>query len=128
MMPLTSIKVKSALPNKGKKIVAADPQNSYFKRDVLKMKENIKRKMAALNTPPVERHCYKVMTESEVMKSTSLFYHLNYRYTMQTAKCLQDHDFCKENITYDNNIITPDNEKLLAIKNKISRAIDDKKT
>ena len=84
MVPLRQIKLTSAHFGSKKinknaheeKIVVADPENSKFKRDILKMKLNIKSKIKDTQIP-FESHCYKVLSKSSV-KSSSLFDHLNY--------------------------------------------------
>ena len=46
-----------------KKIIAADPENSKFKRDILKMKNNIKCKIKDPKIP-FELNCYKALSKS----------------------------------------------------------------
>ena len=52
--------------------------------------------------------------------------HLQYRYTLRAANCLADPNYCKQNTTYNLNIITPDSSKLFNIEENISRAIQSK--
>ena len=70
------------------------------------MKLNIKSKIKDTQIP-FESHCYKVLSKSSV-KSSSLFDHLNYRFTKMVVCCLMDHDYVKENQTYNANLTFPD--------------------
>ena len=100
------------------KIIAADPEYSKFKRDILKMKLNIKSKIKDTQIP-FESHCYKVLSKLSV-KSSSLFDHLNYRFTKMAVCRLMDHDYVKENQTFNANLTFPDTKKLTTIKYNIN--------
>ena len=52
--------------------------------------------------------------------------HLQYRYTLRAANCLADHTYCKQNSTYNLDIITPESSKLHSIEENISRVIQGK--
>ena len=86
------------------------------------MKLNIKSKIKDTQIP-FESHCYKVLSKSSV-KSSSLFDHLNYRFTKMAVCCLMDHDYVKENQTYNANLTFPDTKKLTTIKYNINRVME----
>ena len=128
MMPLRKIKLTSARAKQSSvhdvKIIPADSQNSSFKRDVLKMKAEMKEKLTNMDLS-FENHCYNVLLKSNSGKTTSLMGHLNYKYTLMAAECLADHDYCR-NDTYNLAVIKPDSSKIEKIKNNIERAINNK--
>ena len=121
MMPLRKIKLTSAKSNKSNihdsKIVPADPEKSKFNRDVLKMKTEIKEQIKKIKIP-FETHCYQVLSKSTCGRNTSLMGHLQYRYTLRAANCLADHNYCKQNCTYNLDIITPESSKLQSIEER----------
>ena len=86
------------------------------------MKLNIKSKMKDTQIC-FESHCYKVLSKSSV-KSSSLFDHLNYSFTKMAVCCLMDHDYVKENQTYNANHTFPDTKKLTTIKYNINRVME----
>ena len=55
-------------------------------------------------------------------KTTSFMGHLNYKYTLMTAKCLADHDYFR-NYTYNLTVVKPDSSKIEKNNNSIERAI-----
>ena len=79
MVPLKQLKPKSAgmkIKQNKVDICPADPQNSYFKRDVskiiLKLKEKLKKEK------PVEPHIHSVLINSKIGKMSSVGLQLNY--------------------------------------------------
>ena len=38
--------------------------------------------------------------------------HLQYKYTLRAANCLTDHNYCKQNSTYNLDMTTPESSKL----------------
>ena len=52
--------------------------------------------------------------------------HLQYRYTLRAANCLADQNYCKQNSTYNLDIITPESSKLQSIEENTSRVIQGK--
>ena len=87
------------------------------------MKLNIKSKMKDFSQISFESHCYKVLSKSSV-KSSSLFDHLNYSFTKMAVCCLMDHDYVKENQTYNANLTFPDTKKSTTIKYNINRVME----
>jgi len=91
MIPLKEIKVKSAKMKKDKKnlsVTAADPQKSYFKRDVSKIIEELNKKLD--NEKPVSEHVYSVLSKSEAGRKTSVGEHLCYNFLLVA---LGDHQY-----------------------------------
>ena len=73
------------------------------------MKAEMKEKITNMDLS-FENHCY-VLLKSNAGKTTSLMGHLNYKYTLMTAECLADHDYCR-NDTYNLAVIKPDSSKI----------------
>ena len=65
MIPLRELKVKSAVrvENRGGSIQAVDPQNSMMKRDVQKMRDEMKSGIMKIEDTfkPFEHHVYTVL-------------------------------------------------------------------
>ena len=121
MIPLKNIKLKSAKMKKrnGKFVIApADSDDTYFKRDVSKIIENLNKKLD--NEINVEKHVYKVLMKSDIGKYTSLGQHLHYRYSKETAFALSDHSYCVSPL-FDSAIISEETEKLNTIEYHIER-------
>ena len=100
MIPLRELKVKSAVrvENRGGSIQAADPQNSMMKRDVQKMRDEMKSGIMKIEDTfkPFEHHVYTVLKNSTIGPTTSLFQHLEYRHSLRRAQASVDHDYCEE--------------------------------
>jgi len=68
MVPLRELKVKSAVrvEYKGGTLQVADPQNSTMKRDVQKMRDQMKSGIIKIEDTfkPFEHHVYTVLVES----------------------------------------------------------------
>ena len=45
---------------------------------------------------PFEHHVYTVLKNSTIRPTTSLFQHLEYRYSLRRTQAAVDHDYCKE--------------------------------
>ena len=89
MLPLSNIRVKSAKMKKGKNgslISAADPNTSYFKRDVPKIIDELNKTLDTAIS--VNEHFYSVLAKSEVGRNSSEGQHL----ICKRKKCvLNDH-------------------------------------
>ena len=87
MVPLSHIKVKSAR-NKSTienlKIAPADPESSSLKRDVLKMKQNIKEELK--KEPNFERYVYDTLCSIDLGYESSLMGHFRFRYDPESFK------------------------------------------
>ena len=99
MVPLRELNVKSAVrvENKGGSIQAADPQNSTRKRDVQKMRDEMKSGIIKIEETfkPFEHHAHTVLKNSTI-GPTSLFQHLEYRYSLRRTQATVDLDYCEE--------------------------------
>ena len=73
-------------------ICPADPQNSYFKRDVQNIILNLKEKL--IKETPVETHIHSVLMSSKTGKMSSVGLQLNYKFTLCATEALSDHDYC----------------------------------
>ena len=116
MLPLKNLKLRSAKiknKNKNNNITAADSTNSYFKRDVSSIISTLEDKLK--KEKPVEKHVYETLMRSELGRNSSVGQHLEYKYTLETAETLSDHDFTKNKL-FDSNLINIDNKKLKAIQ------------
>ena len=102
MIPVKEFKVKSAVrvENRGGSIQAADPKNSTMKGDVKKMRDEMKSGIMKIEDTfkPFEHHVYTVLKNSTVGPTTSLFQHLEYRYSLRRAQASVDHDYCEESL------------------------------
>jgi len=100
LVQLRELKVKSAIRVESKEgsIQAADPQNSSIKRDVQKMRDEMKSGISKIEDTfkPFEHHVYTVLKNSTIGPTTSLFQHLQYRYSLRSTQASGDHDYCKE--------------------------------
>ena len=79
MVPLKQLKPKSAgmkIKQNKVDICPADPQNSYFKRDVPNIILNLKEKLK--KEKPVEPHIHSVLINSKIGKMSSVGLQLNY--------------------------------------------------
>ena len=104
MIPLRELKVKYAVrvENRGGSIQAADPQNSTMKRDVEKMRHEMKSGIMK-----IEHHVYTVLKNSTIGPTTSLFQHLEYRYSLRRTQASVDRDnreksYCQERVNCNN--------------------------
>ena len=82
----------------GDSIQAADPQNSTIKRDVQKMRDEMKSGISKIEDTfkPFEHHVNTAPKNSTIGPSTSLFQHLEYKYSLRSTQASVDHDYCKE--------------------------------
>lgn len=100
MIPLREFKVKSAVrvENKGGSIQAADLQNRTMKRDVQKMRDEMKSGIIKIEVTfkPFEEHMHKLLKNSTIGPTSSLFQHLENRYSLRRTQALVDHDYCEE--------------------------------
>ncbi len=84
MLPLAQIKVKSAKLRKGSKgiqIAAADPNKSYFKRDVPKIIKEIEKRLA--HAKPINEHFYSVLSKSKIGQTSAFGEHICFKFEMQ---------------------------------------------
>ena len=96
MVPLNEIKPNSAKIKKrdGNTVISpADPDRSYFKRNVPLVIKNLKRTVK--KEIPVEEYVYSVLMKSKYGRKSSVGQHLHYKYTQKTALVLSDHVYCK---------------------------------
>ena len=111
MVPLKQLKPKSAgmkIKQNKVDICPADPQNSYFKRDVPNIILNLKEKLK--KEKPVEPHIHSVLINSKIGKMSSVGLQLNYKFTLCTAEALADHDYCTNKL-FDRDTINISPEK-----------------
>ena len=94
MVPLREIKIKSAR-SKGGNVVPADPENTPFKRDVLKMK--IQEALKASNVK-FEDHVYQTLSSVNLDYDTALSGYLKFKFNKkrQNSICM-DHAYCISN-------------------------------
>ena len=102
MIPLREVKTAVRVENRGGSIQAADPQDSTMKRDVEKMRHEMKSGMMK-----IEHHVYTVLKNSTIGPTTSLFQHLEYRYSLRRAQASVDRDnreesYCQERVNCNN--------------------------
>ena len=73
----------------------ADPQNSTMKRDVKKMRDEMKSGIGKIEDTfkLFEHNMYTVLKNSTIGPTTSL---LEYRYSLRNTQASVDHDYCKE--------------------------------
>ena len=125
MIPLRELKIKSAVrvENKGGSIKATDPQNSTMKRDVQKMRDEMKSGIIKIEDTfkPFEHHVYTVLKNSTIGPTTSLFQHLEYRYSLRRTQALVDHDYCEESYCQER-VGCNNATKMDLITNSIQRA------
>ena len=70
---------------------------------------------------PFEHHVYTVLKNSTIKPTTSLFQHLEYRYSLRRSQASVDHDYCQE--SYCQERVNCNNEtKMDLITNSIQRA------
>ena len=96
MIPLKDIKVKSAKMKKkdGRILItAADPTESYLKRDVQKIMDDLSVKLD--QEKPIENHFYNVLMKANGGLKTALGQHLHYKSSLAAAEALIDHDYLK---------------------------------
>ena len=131
MIPLRQLKVKSARSRKkfvhNEKIVPADPDKSKMKRNVLDMKAEVSKKLATFPlSESFENHCFNVLGKYDAGIKSSLMSHLEYKFSKLTANSLADHDYCKENESFNSDIITIPPSKIYGIKNSIKSNLQEK--
>ena len=87
MLPLAQIKVKSAKLRKGSKgiqIAAADPDKSYFKRDVPNIIKEIEKKLA--QAKPINEHFHSVLSKSKIGRTSAFGEHICFKFKMEIQK------------------------------------------
>ena len=126
MVPLRELKVKSAVRvgSKGGSIQAADPQNSTMKRDVQRMRDDMKSGIIKTEETfkPFEHHVYTVLQNSFIGPTTFLYQHLEYRYSLRKTQALVDHDYCEESYC-QKNVNCNHETKMDLITSSIQRAL-----
>ena len=108
------MKTKSNIFN----ISGADPGDSYFKRNVPVIIDNLKKKLKQEKS--IEQHIQCVLCSSEIEKISSVGLFLNYKYNLKIADALADHDYCK-NTLFDPKIIAIDPNKSMEIQTYIDK-------
>ena len=74
-------------------ITPADPSQSSFKRNVSATLKGISDDINKMNFN-FEHHAYNALGNSPIGETTSLYQHLDYRYTFKAAEALADHNYC----------------------------------
>ena len=94
-----------------------------MKRDVQKMRDEMKSGISKIEDTfkPFEHHVYTVLKNSTIGPTTSLFQHLEYRYSLRRAQASVDHDYCEESY-YQERVDCNDETKMDLITNNIQRA------
>ena len=99
MVPLNQIKLKSAKMRKNKPLVPADPDKSYFKRDVpsiiKKIQQNIRK------CKPVTEHFHSVLSESKTGRVSSYGEHICFKFLPNS---LGDHQYISKE-DFEENIL-----------------------
>ena len=117
MVPLKQLKPKSAgmkIKQNKVDICPADPQNSYFKRDVPNIILNLKEKLKI--EKPVEPHIHSVLMNSKTEKMSSVGLQLNYKFTLSAAEALADYSYCTNKL-FDRDAININPEKFSCFSN-----------
>jgi len=129
MMPLRELKVKSAVrvENIGGSIQTAGPQNSTMKRDIQKMRDEMKSGIIKIENTfkPFEHHVYTVLKNSTIGPTTSLFQLLEYRYSLRRTQASVDHDYCEKSYCQERDNCN-NGTKMDLITNSIQRAFTSK--
>ena len=116
MMPLKDIKPKSA-KRKVKNnfgIVPADPDKTYFKRDVGSLMEKLNKQLD--KEVPVTEHFYSVLSKSKIGQISSLGQHLSYKFKLNQ---LGDHQYISK-LEFETNLLSIEEGKLQKISNVIN--------
>ena len=127
MVPLRQIKLTSARISKNAKkkdLVAADPDNSRFKRDVETTLKEVKDDIEKMKKPFSE-HVYNVLQNSNIGRHSSLFGYLHYHFALKASCALVDYSYCNP-APFDEAAITVDSDKNAAVEASISRALQSK--
>lgn len=83
----------------------------------------MKEKLKSMSLRPVEEHFHDVLSKYEIGRKSSLFAHLNYRYSLLAASSLADHTYCKGmHLAFSN--ILPDASKCRKIEENINRVLN----
>ena len=105
MVPLKQLKPKSAgikIKQNKVDICPADPQNSYFKRDVPNIILNLKEKLKKENQ--LNHIFISELMNSKTGKMSSFGLQLNYKFTLRAAEALADHDYCTNKLFHRDTI------------------------
>ena len=93
MIPLKQIKPKSTgvkIKQIKVDISPADPQKSYFKRDLLNIILNLKEKLKKQKA--IEPHTPSVPMNSKTGKTSFIGFRWDYKFALRAAQVLPDHD------------------------------------
>ena len=119
MIPLKEIKLRLAKMRKKTGNIAssaADPHDSYFKRDVSSISSVLSKKLD--DEKPVTEHFYSVLSKYEAGRNSSLGQLLTHKFEKRKA-CLADHGYTRMPL-FDKKVIFVDNEKMKRIQNIIN--------
>ena len=107
MVPLMDIKVRSASRKSKKdlKVTAADPDNSYFKRNVSSIMSSLSKKLD--KEKPVTEHVYDVLSKSKIGLKSSVGQHLNHLFKLNQ---LGDHQYIAKE-SFEKNFLGIDRKK-----------------
>lgn len=121
MIPLNRIKVKSASRKKSGKnfaIAAADPDKSYFKRDVPAIIAKLNEKLD--KEKPVTEHFYSILSKSDLGKCTSYGESLCYMFKLNQ---LGDHQYVSKSV-FQTYVLGIDPTKEVQVQKKIDEMND----
>ena len=119
MVPLQ--RLKSA--KRKKKISPADPKNSYFKRDVPAMVDEINKKLDKLK--PVSDHFHDVLSKSKLGQKTAFGEHLIYKFKFnERVNELADHQYIQKSHFENNFLSINENKKLKKIETIIDQKLN----
>jgi len=94
-----------------------------MKRDVQKMRDEMKSGIIKIEETfkPFKHHAYTVLKNSTIGPTTSLFQHLEHRYSLRRTQATVNHDYCEE--SYCQERVNCNYEtKMYLITNSIQRA------
>jgi hypothetical protein len=108
MLPLAKIKVKAAKVRRAKsqgapKIVPADPDCSYFTRNVPAIIKKTQQRIAETEIPVMD-HFYSILSKSKIGRQSAYGEHLCFMYAQKSMK---DHDYTEPVISPPNVTVIP---------------------
>ena len=94
-----------------------------MKRNVEKMSEKMKREITKIEGTfkPFENHVYTVLENSIIGPTTSLYQHLENRYSSRKSQALVDHDYCEESFCQER--VDCNQTKMDLVGNNIKKAL-----
>ena len=94
-----------------------------MKRNVEKMSEKMKREITKIEGTfkPFENHVYTVLENSIIGPTTSLYQHLENRYSSRKSQALVDHNYCEESFCQER--VDCNQTKMDLVGNNIKKAL-----